>query len=56
MKDSKVNKKTKSAKTAIRKSTDPIQILSLLQSFRNEKSKIKTDDEGNVIGVYVSFE
>ena len=56
VKDSKVNKKTKSAKTAIRKSTDPIQILSLLQSFRNEKSKIKTDDEGNVIGVYVSFE
>ena len=56
VKDADTSDNSKKTKTAIRKSTDPIQILSLLQSFRNEKSEIKTDDEGNVIGVYVSFE
>ena len=56
VKNADTSDNSKKSKTAIRKSTDPIQILSLLQSFRNEKSEIKTDDEGNVIGVYVSFE
>ena len=57
VKNSDVSTKTKSAKTAIRKSNDPIEILlASYQIFRNDKSEIKKDDEGNVIGVYVSFE
>lgn len=56
VKNADTSDNSKKTKTAIRKSIDPIQILSLLQSFRNEKSEIKTDDEGNVVGVYVSFE
>ena len=56
VKNADTSDNSKKSKTAIRKSIDPIQILSLLQSFRNEKSEIKTDDEGKVVGVYVSFE
>ena len=48
-------KLTKSAKTAIRKSNDPIQAIASYQIFRNDKSEIKKDDEGNVIGVYVKL-
>ena len=56
VKNSDVSERTKSAKTAIRKSSDPIEALTYYQIFRNDKSEIKKDDEGNVIGVYVSFE
>jgi len=56
VKNSDVSDKTKIAKTAIRKSNDPIEALASYQIFRNDKSEIKKDDEGNVIGVYVSFE
>ena len=55
VKNSDVSERTKSAKTAIRKSGDPIEALTYYQIFRNDKSEVKKDDDGNVIGVYVSF-
>jgi hypothetical protein len=55
VKDSEVNEKTKSAKTAIRKAKNPIEILALYQLFRNEDAEIHKDDEGNITGVFVPF-
>lgn len=55
VKDSEVNEKTKSAKTAIRKSTNPLQVLALYQTFTNENAEIHKDDEGNITGVFVPF-
>ena len=56
VKNSDVSETTKSAKTAIRKSSDPIEALTYYQIFRNDKMEIKKDDDGNVVGVYVSFQ
>ena len=56
VKNSDVSDKTKIAKTAIRKSSDPIEALTYYQIFRNDKMEIKKDDDGNIIGVYVSFQ
>jgi len=55
VKDSEVNEKTKSAKTAIRKAKNPIEILALYQLFRNEDAEIHKDKEGNITGVFVPF-
>ena len=55
VKDSEVNEKTKSAKTAIRKSTNPLQVLALYQTFTNENAEIHKDDDGNITGVFVPF-
>ena len=55
VKDSEVTEKTKSAKTAIRKASSPIEILALYQLFRNENAEVHKDDEGNITGVFVPF-
>ena len=56
VKNADTSERSKSAKTAIRKATQPYQILAFREIFRNENTEIKKDDDGNVIGVYVSFE
>ena len=56
VKNSDVSERTKSAKTAIRKSSDPIEALTYYQIFKNNKSEIKRDEDGKVIGVYVSLQ
>lgn len=55
VKGSDTSERSKTAKTAIRKANSPVEILALYRIFRNENTEIRKDDEGNVIGVYVSF-
>jgi hypothetical protein len=55
VKDSDTSERSKNAKTAIRKASSPIEILSLYQVFRNENTEIHKDDEGNITGVFVPF-
>jgi len=55
VKDSGTSERSKSAKTAIRKASSPIEILALYQVFRNENTEIHKDDEGNITGVFVPF-
>ena len=55
VKDSGTSERSKSAKTAIRKASSPIQILALYQLFINDNAEIHKDDDGNITGVFVPF-
>ena len=55
MKNSDVSERTKSAKTAIRKSGDPIKFSYGLSILAMLTAQLRNGDDGNVIGVYVSF-
>jgi hypothetical protein len=55
VKNADVSETSKSAKTAIRKAKNPIEILALYQLFRNEDAEIHKDEEGNITGVFVPF-
>ena len=56
MKDSDTSERSKTAKTAIRKANNPVEILALYQVFKNElPAEMQKDDEGNITGVFVPF-
>jgi len=55
VKDSDTSERSKSAKTAIRKASNPIEILALYQVFRNENAEVHKDENGNITGVFVPF-
>ncbi len=55
VKDSGTSERSKSAKTAIRKASSPIEILALYQLFINDNAEIHKDDDGNITGVFVPF-
>ena len=55
VKDSEVTDRTKSAKTGMRKSIHPLQVLAFYNVFVNENAEIHKDDDGNITGVFVPF-